>query len=80
MITFVSISSFRTRLATLLKVKRGVYSSVPDEICHSFQGVTIEQIRQNRDMILISNDAVVIKMRMPDKKQRLSKADGYRLI
>lgn len=28
----------------------------------------------------MSNDAVVIKLRMPDKRQRLSKADGYRLI
>ena len=31
-------------------------------------------------MILINNDALIIKLRMPDKKQRLSKADGYRLI
>lgn len=31
-------------------------------------------------MILLSNDAVVIKLRMPDRKQKLSKADGYRLI
>lgn len=31
-------------------------------------------------MILISNDSIVVKLRLPDKKQRLSKADGYRLI
>ena len=31
-------------------------------------------------MILLNNDAAVIKLRMPDKKQHLSKADGYRLI
>lgn len=31
-------------------------------------------------MILVTNDAVVIKLRMPDKAQHLSKADGYRLI
>lgn len=80
MIQFVSITSFRKRLAALLKVKRGVYAGVPDEICQAFKGATIEQIRQNRDMILMNNEAVVIKLRMPDKKQRLSKADGYRLI
>ena len=28
----------------------------------------------------MNDDAVVIKLRMPDRKQRLSKADGYRLI
>ena len=80
MIQFVSIMSFRKRLAALLKVKRGVYAGAPSEICQAFKGATIEQIRQNRDMILMSNDAVVIKLRMPDKKQKLSKADGYRLI
>ena len=28
----------------------------------------------------MNNDAVVIKLRIQDKKQHLSKADGYRLI
>ena len=80
MIQFVSITSFRKRLAALLKVKRGVYAGVVSEICQAFKDATIEQIRQNRDMILMNNDAVVIKLRMPDKKQKLSKSDGYRII
>ena len=80
MAQFISISTFRIRLAALLKVKRGIYAGVNDEICLAFKDATIEQIRQNRDMILLSNEAVVIKLRLPDKKQRLSKADGYRLI
>lgn len=58
MIQFVSITSFRKRLAALLKVKRGVYAGVPDEVCQAFKGATIEQIRQNRDMILINNESV----------------------
>jgi len=80
MIHFVSISSFRKRLNALLKVKRSVYAGVVTEICSAFKGYTIEQIRQNRDMILLNDDAVVIKLRMPDKKQKLSKSNGYRLI
>jgi mRNA-degrading endonuclease RelE of RelBE toxin-antitoxin system len=80
MIQFVSITSFRKRLAALLKVKRGIYAGVTNEICQAFKDATIEQIRLNRDMILINNDVVIIKLRMPDKKQKLSKADGYRLI
>ena len=80
MIQFVSITSFRKRLAALLIVKRGVYAGVEAEICQAFKDATIEQIRQNRDMILMNNDAVVIKLRIPNRKQRLSKADGYRLI
>lgn len=80
MVHFVSIESFRKRLTNLLDVKRGVYSGIKVEICKEFQGNSIEQIRQNRDMILINDESIVIKLRLPDKKQRLSKSDGYRLI
>ena len=80
MIRFVSISSFRSALGELLKVKNRVYSNVPNEICKAFQGVSIEQIRANRDMILMDSDSITIKLRLTDKRQRLSKADGYRLI
>lgn len=64
----------------MLKIKRGVYAGVSAEICAAFKDVPIEQIRSNRDMILMDNDSITIKLRLPDKKQRLSKADGYRLI
>lgn len=47
---------------------------------NSFRGVSIEQVRQNRDMILMTTESIVIKLRMPDKKQNMSKSDGYRLI
>jgi mRNA-degrading endonuclease RelE of RelBE toxin-antitoxin system len=80
MIRFVSISTFRAALDALLKVKRGVYAGVSFEICNAFKDVPIEQIRANRDMILMDSDFSVIKLRLPDKKQRLSKSDGYRLI
>ena len=80
MIRLVSISAFRVALEALLKVKRGVYAGVTTEICKVFQGVSIEQIRANRDMILMDNDSLIIKLRLPDKKQQLSKADGYRLV
>ena len=80
MVYFASVSTFRKRLAELLKVKRGVYSAAPNSICDAFKDVSIEQIRQNRDMVLMNNDSVVIKLRLQDKKQHLSKSDGYRLI
>ena len=80
MIAYLSVSSFRSRLAALLKVKRSVYAGVAQEICQAFAHIDIEQIRQNRDMILMDDDQVIIKLRLPDKKQRLSKSDGYRLI
>lgn len=80
MISFKTISSFRARLAALLKVKRKVYANVENEINREFAGKPIEQIRQNNDMILLEGDLVVIKLRLPDKKQHLSRKDGFRLI
>lgn len=80
MIGFFSISSFRRRLSALLKVKRGVYAGVDEEICRAFEGCSMVQIRNNQDMLLIDSESVVVKLRMPDKKHHLSKSEGYRLI
>ena len=80
MVNFASVSTFRNRLTALLKVKRGVYSAAPQSICEAFKNASIEQIRHNRDMVLMKNDSVVIKLRLPDKKQHLSKSEGFRLI
>ena len=80
MISFFSISTFRKRLDSLLNVKRNVYAGVSGELSKEFKGKIIEQILQNNDMILIEGDIIVIKLRLPDKKQRLSKRDGFRLM
>ena len=63
-----------------MKIKRAVYGGVTSEICNAFKNAPVEQIRTNRDMILMDNDFVVIKLRLPDKKQKQSKSEGYRLI
>ena len=80
MIEFHAIAYFLQRVADLKAVRRGVYATVEDEISKSFAGQNIEMIRQNRDIILMDDEHVVIKLRMPDRKHKLSKKDGYRLI
>lgn len=80
MISFQTISSFRARLQALIDIRKGVYSSVPAEIKREFESADIETIRHNRDMILIQNDLVIVKYRLGDKRMKLSKANGYRLI
>lgn len=80
MISFKTISSFRSRLSGLLKVGRKVYANVENEIRREFTEKSIDQIRQNNDMVLLEGDVIVIKLRLPDKKQRLSLKDGFRLI
>lgn len=80
MILFKTILSFRQRMDALLRVRRNVYQGVSEEIVREFEDQDINRIRQNRDMILLEGDLVVIKLRLPDKRQRLSRKDGYRLI
>ena len=80
MIEFSAISYFETRVVALKDVKRGVYATVEEEVKAAFRDCSIEQIRQNYDMILLDDPRIVIKLRLPDKKHRLSKRDGYRLI
>lgn len=80
MINYFAITNFAERIATLKVAKRGVYATVEEEVCTAFKDVSIEQIRQNRDMILLDDPRIIIKLRLPDKKHKLAKKDGFRLI
>lgn len=80
MIEFLTTSTFRKNIEALLKVRRNVYAGVVTEISREFHCTGIEDIRQNRDMILMSGEGIIIKLRLPDKTQRLSRKDGFRLI
>ena len=80
MINYFAITNFVERIATLKVAKRRVYATVEEEVCTAFKDVSIEQIRQNRDMILLDDPRIIIKLRLPDKKHKLAKKDGFRLI
>ena len=80
MTSFFTTSTFRADLSDLLKVRKNVYAGIEKEIYNEFIDCPVERIRNNRDMILIEGDSIVIKLRLPDKKQRISRKDGYRLI
>lgn len=73
MINYFAITNFVERIATLKVAKRGVYATVEEEVCTAFKDVSIEQIRQNRDMILLDDLRIIIKLRLPDKKHKLAK-------
>ena len=53
MISYKTISNFRERLQALTTYKRSVYAGAHDEVVSAFHNLTIEQVRQNRDMILM---------------------------
>ena len=80
MIDYFAITNFFGRISALKNAKRGVYSTVEDELRGAFKEATIEQIRQNRDMILLDDPRIIIKLRLPDRKHKLARKDGFRLI
>ena len=59
MITFLSIQTFRSRLQSLLAYRRGIYAGADREIVAAFATATIDEIRNNRDMILIDDPVVI---------------------
>ena len=80
MLVYKAISSFFKEIERLKNIRKNVYGGIIDEIKKDFISKTIEEIRNNREMILIEDELIIIKLRLPDKKQRLSRKDGYRLI
>lgn len=80
MAIFYSIETFRITLSSLCsKPKEGYYSVIKD-ICKEFKNKPIEEIRINIDMVLNEDKFTIIKLRLPNSGQRLSKKDGFRLI
>lgn len=80
MIAFSSTEDFRISLEKLTKKPKDGYSGVVNEICLDFINKPIEDIRNNRDMVLSEDSFTVIKLRLPDSSKNLGKSNGYRLI
>jgi mRNA-degrading endonuclease RelE of RelBE toxin-antitoxin system len=73
-------SDFDISLNDLLAKKKDGYSSCKKDIKKLFNNLTFEQIWIQRDNILDNIPFRVIKSRIPNSGQRLSKSDGFRLI
>lgn len=77
---FYSIQAFRDAIKRLTNKTKEGYSSVIKDICKSFTNKPIDEIRINRDMVLNEDNFTIIKLRVPNSGQKLSKKDGFRLI
>ncbi|WP_321437317.1 hypothetical protein [uncultured Bacteroides sp.] len=80
MVIFYSIKTFRSALCSLCSKPKEGYSSVIKDICKEFKEKPIEEIRINRDMIISEDKFTIIKLRLPNSGQNLSKKNGFRLI
>lgn len=77
---FYTSSTFRECLEDLLKKRKEGYSSVPSDICKALLDVPDNILRDTNERIIQTPNFRIVKFRVPNSGQRLSKADGFRLI
>ncbi len=77
---FYTSSTFRTLLAGLTKKQREGYMSVVKDICDQFQSMDDIILRESNDRVRQLRDYRIVKLRLPNSGQKLSKSNGFRLI
>ena len=77
---FYTTSTFRQTLTTLTKKPKEGYLSVVKDICKVLLSMEANTIRDTNDRIKQYGNFRVIKLRLPNSGQHLSRPDGFRLI
>lgn len=77
---FYTTSTFRQTLASLTKKPKEGYKSVVKDICKALLSMESKIIRDTNDRIKQFEDFRVVKLRLPNSGQHLSRPDGFRLI
>lgn len=73
-------STFRQTLASLTKKPKEGYKSVVKDICQALLSMEPNIIRDTNDRIKQFEDFRIVKLRLPNSGQHLSRPDGFRLI
>ena len=77
---FYTISKFRDVVASLLKKPREGYASLVADICNELQSMPDNILRDSNERIIQTSEYRVVKIRMANSGQKLSKANGFRLV
>jgi len=77
---FYTISSFREVVASLIKKPREGYATLVTDICNELQSMPDNILRDSNERIIQTTEYRVVKLRVGNSGQKLSKANGFRLI
>lgn len=77
---FFTISTFRDVVASLIKKPREGYSSVVADICAELQSMPDNILRDTNERIIQTLEYRVVKLRVANSNQKLSKSNGFRLV
>lgn len=77
---FYTITTFRESLAALTKKSRDGYMSVVKDVCDALKGMPDNILRDTNDRVYQYSEYRVVKLRVVNSGQKLSKPNGFRLI
>lgn len=77
---FYTSSTFRQNLEGLMKKTREGYMSVVKDICNAVKDMPDNVLRDTNDRVRQLQDYRIVKLRLPNSGQNLSKSNGFRLI
>ena len=77
---FFTASTFRETLSNLTKKPRDGYMSVVKDNCSNLQKMNDDILRNTNDRVKQYPKYRIVKLRLPNSGQHLSRPDGFRLI
>ncbi len=77
---FYTTSTFRETLAALTKKSKDGYMSVTKDVCNGLTSMPDNILRDTNDRIRHFAEYRIVKLRLPNSGQNLSKPNGFRLI
>ena len=77
---FFTSSTFRKNIESLTKKSREGYMSVSKDICEALMDMPDNILRDSNDRVRQLKDYRIVKLRLPNSGQNLSKPNGFRLI
>lgn len=77
---FYTTSTFRETLAALTKKSKDGYMSVTKDVCNGLTSMSANILRDTNDRIRHFAEYRIVKLRLPNSGQNLSKPNGFRLI
>ena len=77
---FYTSSTFRRDIESLTKKPREGYMSVTKDICKALTDMPNNILRDTNDRVRQLTNFRIVKLRLPNSEQKLSKSNGFRLI
>ena len=77
---FYTISTFRKAVASLIKKPREGYATIVTDVCNELQSMPENVLRDSNERIIQTAEYRIVKLRVGNSGQKLSKANGFRLV